>query len=75
MRPVKSMHSRDSVSGELSRSQGCRPVAPELLGLPPDCQSLKQHLCAEVGRTDPGQKLGVGSEEGEHWGGYECCRV
>lgn len=34
MRPVKSMHSRDSVSGELSQSHGCRPVACELLEHP-----------------------------------------
>jgi hypothetical protein len=39
-------------------------------------QGLFLHLCVEVDWSDTGQKLGLGSEEGEHhWNGGECCRV
>lgn len=45
MKPIKSLHSRDSVSGELSQS---------LL----DYQSLVLHLCVDVDWSDTGQKSG-----------------
>lgn len=76
MRPVKSMPSRDSVSGELFQSHGCRPVACELLGRPPErpgpnttpvCQGRLVRYRAEV--------RGVGSEEGEHHWNDESCGV
>lgn len=59
MKPIKSLLSRDSVSGERSQSHGCRPVACELLELPLGLLGLVLHLCVDVDWSDTGQESGV----------------